>query len=80
VLGNWAGEPFDAAQRVQALKQHRLAREAKIAHAMQQHPEGDLDDWLPLAYDDVPAAVWPVAKLSLQAHVERLQALKASAP
>jgi recombination protein RecT len=75
VLGNWPGEPFDAAQRVQALKQHRLAREAKIAQAMKALPQGDLDDWLPMAYDDVPDSIWPVARLSLQAHVERLRSL-----
>ena len=38
-------------------------------------PEGTADDWVQLAYDDVPASIWPVAKRSLQAHVERLQAL-----
>jgi hypothetical protein len=73
VLGNWPGQPHDARERVVALKQHRLAREAKIAQVMQAMPEGDLDDWLPMAYDDVPAAIWPVARLSLQAHVERLK-------
>ncbi len=73
VLGNWPHQPHDAHERVQALKHHRLAREAKIAQVMQAMPEGDLDDWLPMAYDDVPAAIWPVARLSLQAHVERLQ-------
>ena len=31
-----------------------------------------LQDWLPLAYDDVPEALWPVALRSLQAHVEHL--------
>jgi recombination protein RecT len=40
---------------------------------MQELPHGTLDDWLPRAYDDVPEAVWPVARRSLLAHVERLQ-------
>ena len=55
------------------LKTHRLKREAKIMAAMQALPEGTLDDWVPLAYDDVDERIWPVAKRSLLAHVERLQ-------
>ncbi len=57
------------------LKAHRLAREAKVARAMQTVPEGTMDDWVKLAYDDVPDRLWPVAKRSLMAHVERLQSL-----
>lgn len=55
------------------LKAHRLQREDKIRRAMQALPEGTLEDWLPLAYDDVPAQLWPMARRSLLAHVERLQ-------
>ncbi len=57
------------------LKAHRLAREAKVARAMQAVPEGSMDDWVKLAYDDVPDRLWPVAKRSLLAHVERIQSL-----
>jgi len=57
------------------LKAHRLAREAKVARAMQARPQGTLDDWVKLAYDDVPERLWPVAKRSLLAHVERIQSL-----
>ncbi len=57
------------------LKTHRLKREAKIAAVMQAHPLGSLDDWLTLAYDDVDPRIWPVAKRSLMAHVERIYAL-----
>ena len=60
------------------LKAHRLAREAKVQAAMQARPQGTLDDWVALAYDDVPPGIWPVAKRSLQAHVDRLQALQGS--
>jgi hypothetical protein len=42
---------------------------------MQQNPEGSMDDWVKHAYDDVPSKLWPVAKRSLLAHVERLRAL-----
>jgi glyoxylase-like metal-dependent hydrolase (beta-lactamase superfamily II) len=60
---------------IAALKAHRLKREAKIRAVMESNPQGSLDDWLPLAYDDVPSGIWPVAKRSLLAHVERLKTL-----
>ena len=74
VLGNLWGEAFSAVHCMQQLKAHRLAREAKVRKAMQQIPEGSLNDWLPLVYDDVPQAIWPVAMRSLMAHVEHVQA------
>ena len=55
------------------LKAHRLKREAKVKAVIQSMPGGTLDDWLALAYDDVDERIWPVAKRSLLAHVERLQ-------
>ena len=55
------------------LKAHRLRREAKILKVMQALPDGSLDDWVPLAYDDVDERIWPVAKRSLLAHVERIK-------
>ena len=72
VMGGMQGEALAA---IAHLKAHRLQREAKIAGIMQAHPHGTLDDWLPLAYDDVHPRIWPVAKRSLLAHVERIQAL-----
>ncbi len=57
------------------LKAHRLAREAKVARAMQALPQGTMDDWVKIAYDDVSERLWPVAKRSLLAHVEHIQSL-----
>jgi recombination protein RecT len=68
VLGN-------APQAISHLKAHRLKREAKILKVMQAQPDGSMDDWVAKAYDDVPERMWPVAKRSLLAHVERIQAL-----
>jgi glyoxylase-like metal-dependent hydrolase (beta-lactamase superfamily II)/8-oxo-dGTP pyrophosphatase MutT (NUDIX family) len=65
----------EAKTAIAQLKAHRLKREAKIAAVMRNNPSGTLDDWVPLAYDDVDERIWPVAKRSLQAHVDRLQAL-----
>jgi recombination protein RecT len=73
------GHPLpDALGAIAQLKAHRLKREAKIAAVMQANPAGDPDQWLPLAYDDVDARLWPVAKRSLLAHVERIQLLAQS--
>jgi recombination protein RecT len=65
-----------AKQAIGQLKAHRLHREAKIVAAMRARPAGALEDWVELAYDDVPPRMWPVAKRSLLAHVQRIQALQ----
>ena len=65
-----------ARQAIAHLKQHRLAREAKVIAAMRAKPRGSMDDWVAIAYDDVPPRMWPVAKRSLLAHVQRIEALQ----
>lgn len=64
-----------APRAIAYLKAHRLKREAKILAVMRAQPEGTLDDWVAKAYDDTPERLWPVARRSLLAHVQRLQAL-----
>ena len=63
-------------QAIGQLRAHRLQREAKVAAAMRKQPGASLQDWVALAYDDVAPHVWPIALRSLQAHVERLEALQ----
>lgn len=62
-----------ASEAIAHLKAHRLKREAKILRVMQAQPDGTMDDWVSKAYDDVPERMWPVAKRSLLAHVQRIQ-------
>lgn len=62
-------------QAIAQLKAHRLQREAKVMAAMQARPDGTMDDWVELAYADVPPRMWPMAKRSLLAHVQRIEAL-----
>ncbi|WP_431098303.1 MBL fold metallo-hydrolase [Polaromonas aquatica] len=62
-----------AKSTIAQLKAHRLKREAKIIGVMQSRPEGTTDDWVAAAYDDVDPRIWPVAKRSLLAHVERIE-------
>lgn len=65
-----------AKQAIGTLKAHRLQREARVVAAMRARPGGTLEDWVELAYADVPPRMWPVAKRSLLAHVQRIEALQ----
>jgi len=56
------------------LIRHRLAREAKVLHALRRQSPAPLDDLLPEVYADVPAGLHPVARRSLLAHLLKLQA------
>ena len=67
----------EAPQAIAQLRAHRLKREAKVAAAMTALPEGTLNDWVARAYDDTDPRLWPIALRSLQAHVERIEALAA---
>ena len=65
----------DAPLAIERLRHHRQQREAKILRVMQSHPDSTPDEWVALAYDDVPARMWPVAKRSLLAHVQRIESM-----
>lgn len=58
---------------IERLIAHRLAREAKVAAALDRVGRGTLDDLVPHAYDDVSTALYPVAKRSLLAHLLKLE-------
>jgi glyoxylase-like metal-dependent hydrolase (beta-lactamase superfamily II) len=54
---------------------HRLKREAKVASALAAAgPEGATGEALvPVAYADTPPLVWPLARMSLEAHLIKLE-------
>jgi glyoxylase-like metal-dependent hydrolase (beta-lactamase superfamily II)/8-oxo-dGTP pyrophosphatase MutT (NUDIX family) len=58
---------------VEWLLQHRLERENKVVDALRSTGETAIDVLLPLAYDDVPARIHPVASRSLLAHLIKLR-------
>jgi glyoxylase-like metal-dependent hydrolase (beta-lactamase superfamily II) len=67
------GDPIDAPDAVFThYVKHRLMREAKVLGAVRTHP-GTLEQIVPHAYDDTPPAIWPIARLSLAAHIEKLE-------
>jgi ribonuclease/clavin/mitogillin len=64
----------DAAARLAFYIQHRLGREAKVVAALAQlAAPASLDELVPVAYADTPPYTWPLAKLSLEAHLLKLQ-------
>ncbi|MEX1668204.1 MBL fold metallo-hydrolase [Zhongshania guokunii] len=58
---------------VEALIAHRQGREAKIVAAFKEVVKGDLDDLVAVAYRDVDVSIHPIAKLSLWAHLLKLE-------
>ncbi len=59
---------------LRALVSHRLKREAKVLAALQLFGAAPMDALLLRVYDDVPAALHPMARRSLLAHLLKLQA------
>jgi endoribonuclease LACTB2 len=52
---------------------HRLRREAKVVDALAQCNGGTLDELVRVAYADTPEPLWPLARLSLEAHLIKLE-------
>ncbi len=58
---------------VQWLVDHRLEREARVMAVLQRHMRAAVDELLVEVYDDVPVDIHPVARLSLMAHLIKLE-------
>ena len=74
------GEPIDDPTALfQHYIAHRLKREAKVLAAVQAAAGAGaaagaaVVDLVPVAYDDTPPHLWPIAKMSLEAHLEKLE-------
>jgi glyoxylase-like metal-dependent hydrolase (beta-lactamase superfamily II) len=52
---------------------HREKREAKVVAALQRLGRGTLSELLPFVYDDVPPQLHALARLSLEAHLIKLE-------
>ena len=53
--------------------QHRLEREEKVIEAIKEATQGNPDTLVKKVYSDVDAALFPIAKWSLEAHLIKLQ-------
>ena len=63
----------DSRAVVQWLVNHRLQREAKVIRVLQQIGPSGLDGLVKLVYDDVDEGLHEMAKLSMSAHLIKLQ-------
>lgn len=72
------GDPIDEPTKLfRHYIAHRLAREAKVVAALdaadETFPEGrSLEALVPVVYADTPVFLWPIARLSLEAHLIKL--------
>jgi glyoxylase-like metal-dependent hydrolase (beta-lactamase superfamily II) len=67
------GEPVDQPTHVfERYIAHRLMRETKILGALSAAGEATSAELVSLAYDDVSPTIWPIAKLSVDAHLEKV--------
>ena len=68
--GNYMEEP---SKTIQSIIRHRLSRESKVLRCIDKNNNSNLDELLPLVYDDVPEMLHPIARMSLLAHLIKLQ-------
>jgi glyoxylase-like metal-dependent hydrolase (beta-lactamase superfamily II) len=68
------GDPIpDPSRLFRAYVAHRLLREAKVMKALEGAAEATIDALVPVAYADTPEALWPIARMSLEAHLVKLE-------
>jgi glyoxylase-like metal-dependent hydrolase (beta-lactamase superfamily II) len=70
------GDPIDAPSELfEHYIAHRLKREGKVLDAIRAAGTAgsSMTDLVPVAYADTPAHLWPIAKLSLECHLEKLE-------
>ena len=63
----------DSRAEIEGLVEHRLGRERKVIAGLEQTGRAPIDDLVTVVYDDVDPALHPWAKLSLEAHLIKLQ-------
>ena len=57
---------------IKSIIRHRLSRESKVLRCVEKNQNSNIDDLLPLVYEDVPEMLYPIAKMSLLAHLIKL--------
>ncbi len=63
----------DSRAEIEGLVEHRLGRERKVIAGLQQTGRVPIEDLVPVVYDDVDPSLHPWAKLSLEAHLIKLE-------
>ena len=68
------GDPLEPEATIARYIAHRLERERKVFEALLRHGSpASAPELVPAAYDDAPPAVWPLAALSTEAHLIKLE-------
>ncbi|NUP11949.1 MAG: MBL fold metallo-hydrolase [Polyangiaceae bacterium] len=68
------GDPIEVPSRLfRAYQAHRAMREAWILKAVEQSKGGNLDELVTIAYADTKPELHPIARLSLEAHLLKLE-------
>jgi endoribonuclease LACTB2 len=68
------GDPIREPSRLfRAYVAHRLMREVKVKKALEAAGESSLDDLVKVAYADTAEALWPIARMSLETHLVKLE-------
>jgi len=68
--GNYMEDP---SKTIKSIIRHRLSRESKVMRCVEKNKNSNIDQLLSLVYDDVPEMLHPIAKMSLKAHLIKLQ-------
>ena len=68
--GNFMKEP---SKTIQSIIRHRLSRESKVIRCIEDKNNSNIDELLLSVYDDVPEMLHPIAKMSLLAHLIKLE-------
>ncbi len=63
----------DSAAVVEWIVDHRLQRESKVVRGLETLSTSSLDELVKIVYDDVDESLYPMAKLSLHAHLIKLE-------
>ncbi len=67
------GEPIEHPSRVlRATYLHRIMREHRIMEALRNGQPANVSTLIPRVYHDTPMHLWPLARLSLAAHLDKL--------
>ena len=68
--GEFMQEP---SKTIQSIIRHRLSRESKVLRTIENNKDQDIDKLLLSVYDDVPDILHPIARMSLLAHLIKLE-------
>ena len=68
--GEFMQEP---SKTIQSIIRHRLSRESKVLRCIENNKDQDIDELLLSIYDDVPDILHPIARMSLLAHLIKLE-------